>query len=103
MSKRNKKRLTRRQQEIRRKRLKKRRRRRRLVIILELIILCILGTTAFGLFKLGKMERTNLSKYKEQRTETDRIYQCCIIWSGFKRKESWKRKPDRYDYDRKHQ
>ena len=95
MSKRNKKRLTRRQQEIRRKRLKKRRRRRRLVIILELIILCILGTTAFGLFKLGKMERTNLSNIK--------IYQCCIIWSGFKRKESWKRKPDRYDYDRKHQ
>ena len=64
MSKRNKKRLTRRQQEIRRKRLKKRRRRRRLVIILELIILCILGTTAFGLFKLGKMERTNLSNIK---------------------------------------
>lgn len=64
MSKRNKKRLTRRQQEIRRKRLKKRRRRRRLVIILELIILCVLGTTAFGLFKLGKMERTNLSNIK---------------------------------------
>ena len=86
MSKRNKKRLTRRQQEIRRKRLKKRRRRRRLVIILELIILCILGTTAFGLFKLGKMERTNLSNIKN---------------NGLK--QSWKRKPDRYDYDRKHQ
>ena len=64
MSKRKKKKLTKRQQEIRRKRLKKRRRRRRLVIILELIILCILGTTAFGLFKLGKMERTNLSNIK---------------------------------------
>ena len=98
MSKRNKKRLTRRQQEIRRKRLKKRRRRRRLVIILELIILCILGTTAFGLFKLGKMERTNLSNIKN-----NGLKQTGYTNVGFKRKESWKRKPDRYDYDRKHQ
>ena len=64
MSKRRKKKLNRRQQEIRRKRLKKRRRRRRLVIIIELIILCILGTTAFALFKLGKMERTSLTNIK---------------------------------------
>ena len=101
MSKRNKKRLTRRQQEIRRKRLKKRRRRRRLVIILELIILCILGTTAFGLFKLGKMERTNLSNIKNNGLKQTGYTN--VAWSGFKRKESWKRKPDRYDYDRKHQ
>lgn len=102
MSKRNKKRLTRRQQEIRRKRLKKRRRRRRLVIILELIILCILGTRRLAYLSWEKGTHQSF-EYKEQRTETDRIYQCCIIWSGFKRKESWKRKPDRYDYDRKHQ
>ena len=64
MSKRKKKKLTRRQQEIRRKRLKKRRRRRAIVIIIELIILCILGTTAFALFKLGKMNRTTLTNIK---------------------------------------
>ena len=59
MSKRRKKKLNRRQQEIRRKRLKKRKRRRAIVIIL-----CILGTTAFALFKLGKMERTSLTNIK---------------------------------------
>ena len=64
MSKRRKKKLNRRQQEIRRKRLKKRKRRRAIVIIIELIILCILGTTAFALFKLGKMERTSLTNIK---------------------------------------
>lgn len=64
MSKRNKKKLTRRQREIRRKRLKKRKRRRAIVIMIELIVLCILGATAFALFKLGKMEHTNLSNIK---------------------------------------
>lgn len=64
MSKRKKKKLTRRQQEIRRKRLKRRKRRRAIVIIIELIILCVLGVTAFGLFKLGKMERTSLNNIK---------------------------------------
>ena len=34
------------------------------MIIIELIILCILGTTAFALFKLGKMNRTTLTNIK---------------------------------------
>ena len=64
MSKRKKRRLNRKQQEIRRKRLKKRRRRRVIVIVIELIILCILGTTAFALFKLGKLDHTSLNNVK---------------------------------------
>ena len=64
MSKRKKKKLTNRQREIRRKRLKKRKRRRMLVIIIEIIILLLLGITAFGMFKLGKMNHTSLNRVK---------------------------------------
>lgn len=53
-------RISRRQQEIRRKRQKKRRRKRILVLAVELLLLCVLGVVAFGMFKLDKLNTTSL-------------------------------------------
>lgn len=53
--------LSKRQQELRRQRQKKRRRRRLLVLVVELLLLCILGLAAFGMFKLGKLNTTSLN------------------------------------------
>lgn len=52
------KRLRRRDRELRKLRQKKRRRRRLLVLVVELIILCVLGVAAYGMFKLDLLNHT---------------------------------------------
>lgn len=51
-----------RQNEQRRKKLRKRRGKRIAVVVIEVLILCILGVTAFGMFKLGKLNRTSIDE-----------------------------------------
>ena len=58
MSKRETRKLSKKQQEIRRKKAKKKQRKRIAVLVIELVILCVLGVTAFGMFKLGKLNHT---------------------------------------------
>ena len=45
----------------RKEQIKKRRRKRIAVIVIELIILCVLGVTAFAMFKLGKLNHIGLN------------------------------------------
>lgn len=58
MGNRSDRRISKRQQEIRKQKLKKKRRKRVAILVIELVILCVLGVTAFGMFKLGKLNRT---------------------------------------------
>lgn len=52
--------LDRRRRELRRQRQRKRRKRRILVLTVELLLLCILGVVAFGMFKLDKLNTTSI-------------------------------------------
>lgn len=52
------KRIKRREKELQRRKRKRRKKRRVAVLVIELIILCVLGTVAFGMFKLDKLNHT---------------------------------------------
>ena len=54
------KKISERRQMQRKAQIKKRRKKRIMVIVVELIILSALGVTAFGMFKLGKLNHTSL-------------------------------------------
>lgn len=85
-----KKRLNKRQQRLEReRRLKKKRRKRIIIIMVELLILAGLGVVAYGMFVMDKMDTTTLNTddlniYKSYR----RLYEYCIIWSGFQRRRA---------------
>lgn len=51
-------RIKKREKELRKRRQKKRRKRRAAVLAVELIILCVLGSVAFGMLKLDKLNHT---------------------------------------------
>ena len=52
------KRIKRRQKELQKRKRKRRRKRRVAVLVIELVILCVLGVVAFGMFKLDKLNHT---------------------------------------------
>ena len=52
--------LERRRRELRRQRQRKRRKRRILVLAVEVFLLCILGVTAYTMFKLDKLNTTSV-------------------------------------------
>lgn len=52
------KRIKRREKELQKRKRKRRRKRRVAVLVIELVILCVLGAVAFGMFKLDKLNHT---------------------------------------------
>ena len=72
-----KKRRTKRQlREEKRKRLRRRKRRRIILLFVEIIILIVLSVTAYGIFKLGKLDynvlnKKNLEVYKDSGAYTN--------------------------------
>ena len=52
------KRIKRREKELQKRKRKRRRKRRVAVLVIELVILCVLGVVAFGMFKLDKLNHT---------------------------------------------
>lgn len=60
MGKKEDRKRVRRKQEMRRKKRRRRRRKRILVILIEILILCVLGAVAYGMFQLGKLNSNPL-------------------------------------------
>ena len=52
------KRIKRREKDLQKRKRKRRRKRRVAVLVIELVILCVLGVVAFGMFKLDKLNHT---------------------------------------------
>lgn len=52
------KRIKRREKELQKRKRRRRRKRRVAVLVIELVILCVLGVVAFGMFKLDKLNHT---------------------------------------------
>lgn len=60
MAQREERRISKRQREIQRQKKKKRRRRRVMVLAIEIVLLCVLGVVAYGMFKLDKLNMISL-------------------------------------------
>ena len=58
---------------------------KKIIVIICVVLTLVLGA-AGAVFGYAASKVNKIQKIEVKRTETDRIYQCCIIWSGFKRK-----------------